>query len=66
MKTKKYRVITIKTTKENETATEKTEMSCPELTNEEYRDKLRDIFDGIEDNRKLRFWYTYISKIEKG
>ena len=36
-----------------------------EMTNEEYRERLRNIFDGITDNRKLRFYYKYISGLEK-
>lgn len=36
-----------------------------EMTNEEYRERLRIIFEGITDNRKLRFYYKYISGLEK-
>lgn len=36
------------------------------ITNEEYRERLKNIFDKIEDNKKLCFWYKYISAIEKG
>lgn len=36
------------------------------ISNEEYREKLIDIFSKMDDNKKLRFWYKYISAIEKG
>lgn len=37
----------------------------PEMTNEEYRDRLVSIFAKMESAEKLRFWYKYISAIEK-
>ena len=37
-----------------------------EISTEEYKRKIKDIFDKMDDNRKLRFWYKYISEIEKG
>lgn len=37
-----------------------------DMTNEEYREKLINIFNNMQDNNKLRFWYRYISKIEEG
>lgn len=37
-----------------------------DMTNEEYREKLINIFNNMQDNNKLRFWYRYISEIEKG
>ena len=36
-----------------------------EMTNEEYREKLFEIFSRMNRNDKLRFWYKYISSIEK-
>lgn len=36
-----------------------------EMTNEEYRIELQKIFENITDNRKLRFYYIYISGLEK-
>lgn len=42
------------------------EAVCQIITNEEYREKIKYIFDKIEDNKKLRFWYKYISGIEEG
>ncbi len=36
-----------------------------EMTNEEYRMELRKIFEKITDNQKLRFYYKYISGVEK-
>ena len=36
-----------------------------EMTNEEYRDALRNIFDNIHENYKLRWFYRFIvAKIE--
>ena len=37
-----------------------------EMTNEEYRKELQKIFAKIDSTRKLRFWYRYISGVEKG
>ena len=37
----------------------------PEMTNEEYREKIREMFDEINDNKVLRFWYRSIDSIEK-
>ena len=36
------------------------------MTNEQYREKIIDIFNEMDDNQKLRFWYKYISDVEKG
>ena len=36
-----------------------------EMTNEEYREQLRIIFERITDNRKLRCYYRYVSGMEK-
>ena len=40
--------------------------SVLEMTNEEYRDRIISIFLNMNRNDKLRFWYRYISAIEKG
>lgn len=37
-----------------------------ECSNEEYREKLKSIFEGIEQKDRLRFWYRYVRAIEKG
>lgn len=36
-----------------------------EMTNEEYRIELQKIFKAITDNRKLRFYYIFVSGLEK-
>lgn len=36
-----------------------------DYTNEEYREKLKNIFESITDNKKLRFYYKYIGGMEK-
>ena len=36
------------------------------MTNVQYREKIIDIFNEMDDNQKLRFWYKYISVVEKG
>lgn len=33
-----------------------------DYTNEEYREKLKNIFDNIEDNRILRYFYIFVSE----
>lgn len=33
-----------------------------EMTNDEYREKLRGIFEHIESNRILRYFYIYVSE----
>lgn len=33
-----------------------------EITNEEYRDALRKIFENIDDNRILRYFYIFVSE----
>lgn len=33
-----------------------------EMTNEEYREGLEKIFDRIEDNRLLRYFYIFVSE----
>ena len=37
-----------------------------EMTNEEYRNRIITIFENMNRSDKLRFWYKYISAIEKG
>ena len=37
-----------------------------EMTNEEYRERIIAIFVNMDMMDKLRFWYRYISAIEKG
>lgn len=37
-----------------------------EISNQEYKRRINDIFERMDDNRKLRFWYKYISTIEEG
>lgn len=32
------------------------------MTNEEYREELKNIFDNIEDNRLLRYFYIFVSE----
>ena len=36
------------------------------MTNEEYRKEIRNIFDGIQENYKLRWFYIFISEKIKG
>lgn len=36
-----------------------------DMTNEEYREKIIEIFRKMDRADKLRFWYKYISSIEK-
>ena len=33
-----------------------------EMTNEEYRAELMKLFDGVEDNRLLRYFYIFASE----
>lgn len=33
-----------------------------QMTNEKYREELRKIFDRIEDNRLLRYFYIFVSE----
>lgn len=33
-----------------------------EMTNEEYREELERIFDSIDDNRLLRYFYIFVSE----
>lgn len=33
-----------------------------EMTNEEYREELEKIFDSIDDNRILRYFYIFVSE----
>ena len=35
---------------------------CGEMTNEEYREELKKMFDGVEDNRLLRYFYIFVSE----
>lgn len=44
----------------------RTEEPMGEMTNEEYRNRIISIFEDMDCNDKLRFWYKYISTIEKG
>lgn len=32
------------------------------MTNEEYREELRKIFDSIDDNKILRYFYIFVSE----
>lgn len=41
------------------------ECVADEMTNEEYRKRLIEIFSKMDRTDKLRFWYKYISSIEK-
>lgn len=34
----------------------------PEMTNEEYREELRKLFDKIENNQLLRYFYIFVSE----
>ena len=43
-----------------EDAKEARETDC--MTNEEYREKLKNIFDNVEDNRLLRYFYIFVSE----
>lgn len=36
------------------------------MTNEEYRKELKNIFDNIENNRRLHFWWKFVSGVEEG
>lgn len=53
-------------------AVKEEEIQCSEeteeryISNEEYCRRLGDLFRGINENHKLRFWWKYISAIEKG
>ena len=33
-----------------------------EMTNEEYREELQKMFDGMDDNRMLRYFYIFVSE----
>ena len=33
-----------------------------EMTNEEYREELKKMFDEVEDNRILRYFYIFVSE----
>ena len=46
-------------------AGEAKEYGTAEMTNEEYREKIIEIFRKMDRTDKLRFWYKYISNIEK-
>ena len=35
---------------------------CVEMTNEEYREELKKMFDGVDDNRMLRYFYIFVSE----
>lgn len=37
-------------------------ISIPNMTNEEYREKLNEIFDDINENYILRYFYIFISE----
>lgn len=36
------------------------EQECTIMTNEEYREKLREIFDNINENYKLKWFYNFV------
>lgn len=38
----------------------------PEMTNEEYRERIIEIFKRMDNTCKLQFWYNYIKTIERG
>lgn len=38
----------------------------PEMTNEEYREHIIEIFKRMDSTYKLQFWYNYIKTIERG
>lgn len=38
----------------------------PEMTNEEYRERIIEIFKRMDSTYKLQFWYNYIKTIERG
>ncbi len=40
-------------------------LGIPEMTNEEYREKLQELFNGVENNTVLRYFYTMCYKLEK-
>ena len=42
------------------------EEKCVEMTNEEYREALKSIFDNIHENYKLRWFYRFIMEKLKG
>lgn len=44
----------------------KKENACVEMSDEEYRDGIIEIFQKMNESAKLRFWYKYISGMEKG
>lgn len=44
----------------------KEEKEYGQMTNEEYRNSIITIFKNMDRADKLRFWYKYISAIEKG
>ena len=33
-----------------------------EMTNEEYREELKKMFDGVDNNRMLRYFYIFVSE----
>ncbi len=39
---------------------------APEMTNEEYRERIIEIFKRMDSTYKLQFWYNYIKTIERG
>lgn len=45
---------------------EKMKRDCDYMTNEEYRIELRKIFDNIEENYILRWFYRFITEKTKG
>ncbi len=44
----------------------KEENSYMQMSNEEYRKEIISIFTKMNRNDRLRFWYRYISAMEKG
>lgn len=45
---------------------ENMQRDCKSMTNEEYREELRKIFESIEDNYILRWFYRFITEKIKG
>lgn len=38
------------------------EGNVPEMTNEEYRNELNSIFENVNDNRLLKYFYVFVSE----
>ena len=65
-KGKIYNCFYILCKKERVIAMDKRKNNVLEMTNEEYRERIIAIFVNMDRTDKLRFWYRYISAIEKG